>query len=83
MHHLVTQESVLVEVKSEIHLFPRTLGFGDIKEYLGSTSQSVSTLSHGDVEDELLDFDVPHRVLHLLFRSLRHCFQHPITFVPP
>ena len=31
-------------------------------QYFGSSGQSVTRLSNGNVENELLDFDVPHGV---------------------
>jgi hypothetical protein len=49
--------------------------------YLGRTSQSVATLSDGDVQDKLLDFDVPHGVLHLLLRRLHRTAPKPKTLI--
>lgn len=39
-------------------------------EHLGGTGQSVTRLADGDVEDELLDAELPHGVLGLLRLSL-------------
>lgn len=35
-------------------------------EHLGGTSKSVTRLANRDVQDELLDAELPHRVLGLL-----------------
>jgi hypothetical protein len=36
-------------------------------KYLGGAGESISTLSNGDIEHELLHLDLPHRVRLLLF----------------
>ena len=37
-------------------------------EHLGGTGESVTRLADGDVEDQLLDLELPHGVLSLLGR---------------
>ena len=32
------------------------------RNYLGGSGETISTLADGDVEDELLDLDLPHGV---------------------
>ena len=39
-------------------------------EHLGGTGEPVTGLANGDVEDQLLDLELPHGVLSLLGR---HC----------
>jgi len=41
-------------------------------EHLGSTSEPVTRFANGDVEDELLDAQLPHGVLALVFSGFRH-----------
>jgi hypothetical protein len=40
-------------------------------EYLGGAGEAITTLADGDVEHELLNFDLPHRVRLLLLRRLQ------------
>lgn len=41
------------------------------REYLGGAREPIATLADGDVEDQLLDFDLPHRVGLLPLRRLK------------
>jgi len=48
------------------------LGNGHIPHiHLGGTGEAITALADGDVEHELLDLDLPHRVRLLLLRRLR------------
>jgi hypothetical protein len=40
-------------------------------KYLGGASEAITALADGDVEHELLDLDLPHRVRLLLLRRLQ------------
>lgn len=53
----------------------RTVDWGltrQLLEHLGGTGQSVTRLSDGDVEDDLLDLQLPHGVGGLL-GGVSHC----------
>lgn len=43
---------------------------GQLLKHLGGTSKSVTRLANANVEDELLDAELPHGVLGLLFGRL-------------
>lgn len=45
---------------------------GQLLKHLGGTGKSVTRLANADVEDELLDAELPHGVLSLLFGRLSH-----------
>ena len=40
-------------------------------KHFGSTSKSVARFADGDVEDEFLDFELPHGVGGLVFAGVR------------
>ena len=40
-------------------------------EYLGGAGEAITALADGDVEHELLNLDLPHRVQLLLLRRLQ------------
>lgn len=42
-----------------------------MSEYLGGAGEAITALADGDVEHELLDLDLPHRVRLLLLRRLQ------------
>jgi hypothetical protein len=65
-------------MKRQTNTNPKNLTFGEnrglaaeLLQDLGGSGETISTLSDGDVEDQLLDLDFPHGVRELLLRCLK------------
>ena len=44
----------------------------ELLQHLGGSGETITALTDGDVEDELLDLDLPHWVAQFLLRSLQN-----------